>query len=33
MYETIRYDVADPIATVTLNRPDRLNAIGRIGAS
>ncbi len=27
MYDTIAYSVNDPIATITLNRPDRLNAI------
>ncbi|HEV8471728.1 MAG TPA: crotonase/enoyl-CoA hydratase family protein [Methylomirabilota bacterium] len=26
-FETLRYDVADPVATITLNRPDRLNAV------
>lgn len=26
-YETIRHDIADSIATITLNRPDRLNAM------
>jgi enoyl-CoA hydratase/carnithine racemase len=26
-FETIRYDVADRIATITLDRPDRLNAL------
>lgn len=27
MFETIQYSVDDPIATITLNRPDRLNAL------
>lgn len=27
MYETIRYEVDGPVATITLNRPERLNAI------
>ena len=26
MYDEILYDVDEPVATVTLNRPDRLNA-------
>jgi 2-(1,2-epoxy-1,2-dihydrophenyl)acetyl-CoA isomerase len=27
-YETIRFDIAGDIATITLNRPERLNAMG-----
>ena len=27
MFETIRYDVADGIATITLNRPEVHNAL------
>jgi 2-(1,2-epoxy-1,2-dihydrophenyl)acetyl-CoA isomerase len=27
-YETITFDIADQIATITLNRPERLNAMG-----
>ena len=27
MYETLRYEAADRVATITLNRPERLNAI------
>jgi enoyl-CoA hydratase/carnithine racemase len=29
-YETIRYEVADRTATITFNRPDRLNAINEL---
>lgn len=26
MYQEIKYDVEDPIAVITMNRPERLNA-------
>ena len=29
-YETLLYDVADRVATITLNRPERFNAIERL---
>ena len=32
MYDEVLYEVDDPVATVTLNRPDRLNAFtGKMG--
>lgn len=33
MYEHIQYEVSDPVAVITLNRPEALNAItGRMQA-
>src|SRR5512139_3075175 len=33
MYQEILYDVSDPVATITFNRPERLNAwTDRMGA-
>ena len=29
-YREIRYDIADHVATITLNRPDKLNALTRV---
>jgi enoyl-CoA hydratase/carnithine racemase len=29
-YETVGYEVSDHIATITLNRPERLNAFSRL---